>query len=313
MARRPRIEYPGAFFHIIARGNNREDIFHDDKDRRNFLKRLAFYLGECKVTLYCFCLMTNHIHLLLEMGENPLSQMLQRLLTWHARYHNKKYDRIGHLYQGRYKGVLCDKDAYLLELVRYIHLNPVRAGLTTDPKEYPWSSHKAYLGVEKHKWVNTDFVLSQFANDISDARMVYEEFVLSRLGEGRREDFYSLTDQRILGEEDFVAKVMNMNKFELTGPVAKLSSFELPTLQKAIEAELDMEPDSMLKVKRSGVLARRIFCYVAREVGGFRCKDVAAYLGKDMATVTQGVRHLTQALRENSLIADKVDRIVNQI
>ena len=145
MARRPRIEYPGAFFHVIARGNNREDIFHDDKDRRNFLKRLAFYLDECKVTLYCFCLMTNHVHLLLEMGQKPLSQMLQRLLTWHARYHNKKYDRVGHLYQGRYKAVLCDKDGYLLELVRYIHLNPVRAGLTTNPREYPWSSHKAYL------------------------------------------------------------------------------------------------------------------------------------------------------------------------
>jgi REP element-mobilizing transposase RayT len=313
MARRPRIEYPGAFFHVIARGNNREDIFYDKKDRRNFLKRLAFYLDECEVTLYCFCLMTNHIHLLLEMGQNPLSQMLHRLLTWHARYHNKKYDRVGHLYQGRYKAVLCDKDGYLLELVRYIHLNPVRAGLATNPREYPWSSHKTYLGEEKLEWLNSDFVLSQFSSSISHSRILYEEFVLRRLKEGRREDLYSLADQRILGEEDFVAKVMNMNKFESTGPVARLSRFDLPTLQTAIEAELNMDRDSMLKVKRSGVQARRIFCYLAREVGRFRCKDVAAYLGKDMATVTQGVRHVTQALREGSDIRSKVDRIVNQV
>jgi len=239
--------------------------------------------------------------------------MLHRLLTWHARYHNKKYDRVGHLYQGRYKAVLCDKDGYLLELVRYIHLNPVRADLTTNPREYPWSSHKAYLGEEKFEWLNTDFVLSQFGSSISHARMLYEEFVLSKLGEGKREDLYQLTDQRILGEDDFVAKVIERSTSEIMQPVPKLARFDLPTLQTAIEAELSMDPNAMLKLKRTGVLARRIFCYVAREIGGFKCTEVAAYLGKDIATVTQGVRHVAQALREGSDITNKVDRIVNQI
>jgi hypothetical protein len=197
--------------------------------------------------------------------------------------------------------------------VRYIHLNPVRAGLTADPKEYPWSSHKAYLGEENPEWLNSDFVLSQFGNSISHARMFFEKFVLKKLEEGRREDFYQLVDQRILGEDDFVAKIMNMNQSEITQLESRPLSLDLPTLQTAIETELNMEPNSMLKVKRAGVLPRRIFCYLAREVGGFRCKDVAAYLGKDMATVTQGVRHVAQALREGSNITGKVDRIVNQI
>ena len=161
IARKPRIEYPGAFFHIIARGDNREDIFHDDEDRENYLKRLGFYLDEGKVTLYCFCLMTNHIHLLVEMGEQPVSKVLQRLHTWYARYYNRKYERVGHLFQGRYKAMLCDKDSYLSELVRYIHLNPVRAAIAKDPREYLWSSHRAYLGVDNYPFLDTDLVLSQ--------------------------------------------------------------------------------------------------------------------------------------------------------
>jgi REP element-mobilizing transposase RayT len=313
MARKPRIEYPGALFHIIVRGNNRQNIFHDDEDRQNYLKHLTFYLTEGKITLYCFCLMMNHIHLLLEMGECSLSRVLQRLHTWYARYYNQKYKRLGHLFQGRYKAVLCDKDAYLLELVRYIHLNPVRACMTTNPREYPWSSHRAYLGEEKCEWLDIGLVLSQFANNITHARMLYEEFVMSKLDEGRREDLYRLTDQRILGEEAFVAKVMDINKTEITQPILRGLCFDLPTLQTLIERELNMDGDTMLKLKRSGVLARRIFCYVARQFGGFKSKEVATYLGKDMATVTQGVRYISQALGEKNCIQNKVNTIVSKI
>jgi len=103
MARKPRIEYPGALVHVIARGNNRQEIFHDDEDRRAYLERLGLYLAGGRVTIYCFCLMPNHVHLLVEVGERSLSEVLHRLLTWHARYHSVKYGRVGHLFQGRYK------------------------------------------------------------------------------------------------------------------------------------------------------------------------------------------------------------------
>jgi len=143
MARKPRIEFPGALLHVIVRGNNRQEIFHDDADRRSYLERLGLYVAEGGATVYSFCLMPNHVHLLMEMGERSLAQVLQRLLTWHARHHSVKYKRVGHLFQGRYRAILCDKDAYLVELVRYIHLNPVRAGLVTHPGEYRWSRHRA--------------------------------------------------------------------------------------------------------------------------------------------------------------------------
>jgi putative transposase len=205
------------------------------------------------------------------------------------------------------------KTPYLLELVRYVHLNPVRAGLTTNPKEYHWSSHKAYLGEEKCSWLNTDFVLSLFANSISGARELYEEFVLNKLDEGKREDFYSLTDQRILGEEDFVAKVMKMKESKTGQSMRRRLSFDLPTLQRVIETELSLDRNMMLKLKRSGVLARRIFCYVARELGGFKSKEVAAYLGRDMATVTQGVRHIGLASKENKQVSNRLDRIIKKL
>jgi len=313
MARKPRIEYPGAFFHIIVRGNNRQDIFHDDEDREDYLKRLSFYLGEGKITLYGFCMMTNHVHLLLEMGECPVSQAIQRLHTWYARYYNQKYKRVGHLFQGRYKAMLCDKDTYLLELVRYIHLNPVRSGMTTNPKEYPWSSHGAYLGEERYPGLNTDVVLSQFASNLLHARQLYERFVMSKLGEGRREDLYKLTDQRILGKDAFIAMVMDTDKSKPTQPPSRRLCFDLPSLQRAIETELNMDRGTLLELGRSAVPARRIFCYVAREFGGFKSKEVAAYLGKDMATITQGVRYISRALREGDRIQNKVEAVLSRI
>ena len=145
------------------------------------------------------------------MGGRLISQVLQRLDTWYARYYNQKYNRVGHLFQGRYKAVLCDKDAYLLELVRYIHLNPVRVGLVSNPRDYLWSSHPVYLGKRPCDWLDTDFVLSQFAGNIGQARRFYEQFVLIKLNEGRREDLYNLTDQRILGKEEFVTSVIIMH------------------------------------------------------------------------------------------------------
>jgi putative transposase len=111
--------------------------------------------------------MPNHVHLLAEMGARPLSQVLQRLLTWCARYDSVKYGRVGHLFQGRYKAIVCDKDAYLVELVRYIHLNPVKAALVPKPREYPWSSHRAYLGEETYGWLNTGLVLRPVADSVT--------------------------------------------------------------------------------------------------------------------------------------------------
>ncbi|MEE9122545.1 MAG: transposase, partial [Syntrophobacteria bacterium] len=141
MARRPRVHFPGAFYHVIARGNRGQEIFLDKQDYQLYLSFLREYKERYQVLLYAYTLMPNHVHLLIEVSESPLSRLMQSLQFRYTRNFNIKYKKWGHLFQGRYKAILCQKDSYFLELSAYIHLNAVRAGLVKDPAEYQWSSY----------------------------------------------------------------------------------------------------------------------------------------------------------------------------
>ena len=132
MARKPRVQCPGALYHVIARGNQQQDVFLDEADYRRYLGLLDAYRKRYAFTIYAYVLMTNHVHLLIEQGETPLAKAMQGLGQSYTGYYNRKYKKSGHLFQGRYKAILCEKDAYLLELIRYIHLNPVAAGVAAD-------------------------------------------------------------------------------------------------------------------------------------------------------------------------------------
>jgi putative transposase len=133
MARKPRVEYAGAFYHVICRGNQRQVIFRTDRDREYYLKQLEQYRRRYDFTVYAYVLMSNHVHLLIETGKVPLSKVMQGLQPRYTGYYNRKYQKVGHLFQGRYKAILCDRAAYLLELVRYLHLNPGRMRSPVDP------------------------------------------------------------------------------------------------------------------------------------------------------------------------------------
>ena len=195
MARKPRVHYPGALYHVISRGNHRQDILLDDADRTAYLS----YLSECKaryaIRLYAYALMKTRLPAL-EVNQIPLSRFMQSLLFRHARNFNKRYAQVGHLFQGRYRAILCDKDAYLLELVRYIHLNPVRARVVRDPERYSWTNHLSYLEDAKEELVDTDLVLVQFGGNKSIARRRYREFILEGLDGAHQEKFYEVKDQR---------------------------------------------------------------------------------------------------------------------
>lgn len=161
MARPPRIEFPGAFYHLIVRGNQQQAIFHDNQDRIKYLELVERYKKHLGFILYAYTLMTNHVHLLLETPKSPISKVMQAINLTYTQYFNRKYSKVGHLFQGRYKAYLCDRDEYLLSLVRYIHLNPVRTNLAKKPHEYRWSSHQAYLEGNKGI-VETDKVFTSF-------------------------------------------------------------------------------------------------------------------------------------------------------
>jgi putative transposase len=153
MPRQPRLDAPGLLQHVMARGIERREIFKDDKDRKSFLTRFAYILEETQTQCYAWALIPNHFHLLLRTGSTPLSKVMRRLMTGYAVTFNKRHKRTGHLFQNRYKSIVCEEDPYLLELIRYIHLNPLRAGLVKDIREldkYPWSGHSAILGRRKN-------------------------------------------------------------------------------------------------------------------------------------------------------------------
>ena len=153
---------PGGIYHVMLRGNGGQGIFFSSEDRGECYRLLADGTRRFGYRVHAYCLMTNYLHLAVEVGRIPLSRGMQNLAFRYTRWINRREKRMGHLFQGRYKALLVDRDAYLLELVRYIHLNPVRAGLMEEPSDYPWSGHRTYLGKDQVAWLSTDWVLSQF-------------------------------------------------------------------------------------------------------------------------------------------------------
>jgi len=180
MPRQPRLDMPGALHHIMVRGINKTDIFKDDQDRVNFLQRLGENIIESKGSVYAWVLMDNHTHILFKSGERGISTVMRRLLTWYAVYFNRRHKRTGHLFENRYKSILCEEDSYLLALIRYIHLNPIRAGIVREVQalnDYPWSGHSVVMGKRECQWMDTEYVLAQFGPKKQAARKAYIRFI----------------------------------------------------------------------------------------------------------------------------------------
>lgn len=241
MPRKSRIDAPGALHHIICRGIERRAIFEDDFDRDNFIERLGRVLLETATPCYAWALIPNHFHILLRSGMVPVATVMRRLLTGYAVGFNRRHKRSGHLFQNRYKSILCQEDPYLLELVRYIHLNPIRAGLVADLKpldRYPYSGHSRLTGKVKAPWQDIDTVLAMFGKTRGEARRRYKEFVAKGVLEGkkpeltggglirssggwralktfRRMGVHFKSDERVLGDSDFVETVLKAANEEM--------------------------------------------------------------------------------------------------
>src|SRR4030066_2444129 len=163
MARPLRIEYPGAIYHITSRGNARQPIYKDDKDRETFLELLGSVVSRYGWICHAYCLMGNHYHLLIETPDGNLSQGMRQLNGIYTQHFNRRHGRVGHLFQGRFKAIVVDRDSYLLELCRYVVLNPIRAAMVKHVEHYPWSSYPATMGLaDCPVWLNTDWLLGRF-------------------------------------------------------------------------------------------------------------------------------------------------------
>lgn len=234
MPRQARLDVPGALHHVMVRGINRSAIFQDDQDRATFLGRLGQTAAEGKSGVYAWVLMSNHAHILFKSGKDGISAVMRKLLTWYALYFNRRHHRTGHLFENRFKSILCDEDNYLLALVRYIHLNPIRAKILQTMEEldrYPWSGHRTIIGKADMPWMEVNAVLSEFGGTRKKARAEYRRFVREGIGEGRdpaltggglirsqggwsavlsmrRKKQKEESDERILGSGDFVHAIL---------------------------------------------------------------------------------------------------------
>lgn len=234
MPRQARLDAPGTLHHVIVRGIEGRNIVDDQTDREEFVGRMGKIAQESGTQIYAWTLLTNHVHMLIRSGPKGVSQFMRRLLTGYAIRYNQRHNRHGHLFQNRYKSIVCEEDTYFQELVRYIHLNPLRAGLTESLSQldrYPWSGHSAIMGKVEHKWQDVDFVLSWFGSRAGQARTEYRAFIEESASEGRRPDLVggglirslggwsqvistrgrgtrNIADERILGGSDFAERLM---------------------------------------------------------------------------------------------------------
>jgi REP element-mobilizing transposase RayT len=186
MARRPRLFAPGLLYHVIVRGNQRRKTFYDDQDYRVYLDRLARYRQRYGYTVHAYCLMPNHVHLLVESGRSPLGKFMQGLQQSYSQYFNLRHRKVGHVFQGRYQAIVCQKDDYLLELLRYIHLNPVRSGLAKDLKDYAYSGHEAYL-----RGKGTEIIDPRKIFTMVGVQSGYRNFMRDGMKDGHKDEYYT--------------------------------------------------------------------------------------------------------------------------
>ncbi len=275
MARPLRIEFSGALYHVTSRGDRREAIFEDDDDRLIFLRTLAEVVGRFNWLCHAYCLMTNHYHLLVETPDGNLSKGMRHLNGVHTQATNRRHARAGHLFQGRFKGIIVDKDRYLLELTRYVVLNPVRAGMVRRPGNWPWSSYRAMTGkMPAPAWLATDEILALFAKRRTTAQQRYSEFVKQGIKGASIWD--ELQQQIYLGDEKFVKRVqrkVGIQGDELSIPRAQRRA-PAPTLVK-IAAKHHERNDAI---------------YAAYATGVYSYREIAEYYGLHLATVGRVIR-----------------------
>jgi putative transposase len=308
MARKLRIELEGGLYHVITRGNDRQDIFHCAADHLKFLSLMARQKERLPFYLYAYCLMTNHIHLLIERQAETVGKIMQRVLTGYSQYYNRKYKHVGHVFQGRHKSILCQSDPYLGELVRYIHLNPLRAKMVSAAEDYPYSSQRAYLGLQPAAIVDVDPVLRHFGPVKETARRRFREFVSAGVGLEYPKGFDSPAEGDILGSEEFVDEAIHR-----IGDVAKRSQRKPKKQQRPFDAEaLIVSVETVFGLSRdkfrgavktaNAVMAKEVLIVTGQKAGA-SLADISSIIDLDTSTVSRRNDAARQSVDLNSKLA----------
>jgi len=282
MPRPPRLHVPGGVYHVILRGNHRQAIFTEPSDRQMLDALVAETLERFDARAHAYCWMTNHMHLALQVADAPLGPIVRRIAGVYARRIQQRLPTTGHLFERRYRSVLVDADTHLLRLVRYIHLNPLRAGLVADPADYPWSGHRAYLGLASIPWLTTDFTLRLLGTNRSSARRAYARLISAGGDPDDSEQFSRGMpgDTRVLGDDGFLARIT------ATGSRVPPTRPSLPTLEQVIAAaarEAGCTVEALASASK------------ARAVADARCHVTERALAAGIATISQIARRLNRS------------------
>ncbi|PLX99741.1 MAG: hypothetical protein C0623_08620 [Desulfuromonas sp.] len=310
MARPLRIEYPGAFYHVISRGNEKKEIFKTRRDRERFLEYLESAVNRYGAVIHCYCLMVNHYHLFLETPEGNLSKVMQYLNGAYTIYFNIKHCRSGHLLQGRYKAFLVEADTYALELSRYIHLNPVRAEIVSFPEDYPWSSYHAYIG--RHNapdWLNIYFLQGFLGGDEKQRCIKYRDFVKDRLAGDDPNSSQPFFVSTILGSEDFVSRIKekHLNPEANSAEVPELKALRSrPTIKQivgTVSGRLSEDPK----------LAKKIMVYLSHQYTGEKLNVIGEHFNLGVSGVSQLSRRFSRQLKCDHELKKLIDVFVREL
>ena len=330
MPRIPRLDTPGLLHHVMIRGIERRKIFNDDKDRENFVERLSILLPQTKTQCYAWSFLSNHAHFLLRSGPAGIAGLMRRLLTGYAVSYNKRHKRHGPLFQNRYKSIICQEDAYLQELVRYIHLNPLRAKIVADLKalhSYPYCGHSALMGKKKREWQDVEYVLGFFGRRVGEARKGYVSYIQKGIALGRRPELVGgglirslggwdevkkmrlsgqdriKSDQRILGESNFVDDVLSESEEEFSRKYKlKRLGYDFEKVVERVSILFNVEKDYIIGRGRQKdrVRPRDLLCYWTAAELGMPMVDLARKFDITPAAVSYAVQRGEKMAKEGS-------------
>jgi REP element-mobilizing transposase RayT len=306
MARPLRIEYAGALYHVTSRGNERKDVFTSQRDREKFLSYVESAVVRYGAVVHAWCLMNNHYHLLLETPSGNLSQIMRHINGAYTTYFNVKRKRAGHLFQGRYKAILVEADAYALELSRYMHLNPVRAGMVAKPEDYPWSSYRSYSGHSATpEWLRTDFILGYVGRNSTDATQQYARYVEDLLGRDYDSPLKDTVASTVLGGEEFIRAVSERHVGQTR------AARNLPAV-KALARRPSMDAIIMTIKAELGdraALVRAVSLYGCQKYSGAKLKDIGTRFGISDSAVSQASRRMAVKAETDSYLKKMLDRV----
>lgn len=321
MARPLRVEYQGAFYHVMNRGNAGENIFISERDKEKFCEYLGKSVERFSIIIHTYCLMSNHYHLLIETPQPNLSLAIQWLNASYAAYHNRKRHRSGHLFQGRFKSILVDADEHLKHLSRYIHLNPVRANIVEKAEGYSWSSYPAFIGKTRvPEWLETGWLLSGFGKNKKAAVQNYKAFVEEVDSKFLENPAKNLVGGFILGDSDFVnwVKETFLSKRDDENEIPQLKQLKprltLDAIIQNICASLESSEKQIREKGRKGNKARDVAIYFARDMSGLSCKEIGNFFGGiSGAAITARYNHVAREVERDRKLKRELTKIRRQI